>query len=270
MNCIVDIQNEGNRVLAYLPFDPRVEFNIPKGTIYVRCAIENVEFKSRLMSRGGGKFCIIFNKQLLKDLGIDGEEKLNVHLDIEPDARPPIPEPDQAPEMLNNEVLEAISNRTSIRAFTNEDVVKVQIDTILNAGLCAPSATNKRPFHFLVTKDKEKMARIAENNRYVGMLKSAAACIVVCGDRVVQGIPEWILADCSAATENILLAIHSIGLGGVWCGVKQSGDLYKAIVKEFNLPNHIRPVSLVAFGHPASKKTQTNRYEPAKIHYKSW
>ncbi|WP_010680992.1 nitroreductase family protein [Acetivibrio cellulolyticus] len=195
MNCIVDIKKDGNKVLAYLPFDPRTEFHIPKGTICVKCVLENIQFKSKLMSRGSGKYCIFFS---------------------------------------------------------------------------APSATNKRPFHFVLTKDREKMVRIIGDNHYVKMLRSATACIIVCGDKVTQGIPEWLLADCSAATQNILLAIHSIGLGGVWCGVKQGSDFYKGIVKEFSLPNHIRPVSLIAFGYPVDEKIQSNRFEFGKIHFEFW
>lgn len=270
MNCTVDIKKEGNKVLAYLPFNPRTEFHIPKGTIFVKCVLENVQFKSRLMSRGNGRYCIFFSKQLLKDIGIDGEEKLNVHLDIELDTITSVSALMESPEMINNEVLKAISQRASIRKFCEKEIGQVQINTILNAGLCAPSATNKRPFHFVVTKDREKMVSIIGDNHYVEMLRNAAACIIVCGDKVIQGIPEWLLADCSAATQNILLAIHSIGLGGVWCGVKQSSDFYKGIVKEFALPNHIRPVSLVAFGYPADEKIQPNRFELSKIHFESW
>lgn len=270
MNCIVDIKKDGNKVLAYLPFDPRTEFHIPKGTIYVKCVLENIQFKSKLMSKGSGKYCIFFSKQLLKEIGIDGEEKLNVHLNIELDTITSIPTLVEIPEMLHNEVLKAISQRASIREFNDKDINQVQLNTILNAGLCAPSATNKRPFHFVLTKDREKMVSIIGNNHYVKMLRSATACIIVCGDKVIQGIPEWLLADCSAATQNILLAIHSLGLGGVWCGVKQGSDFYKGIVKEFSLPNHIRPVSLIAFGYPIEEKIQSNRFEFGKIHLESW
>ncbi|OPZ90810.1 MAG: FMN reductase (NAD(P)H) [Firmicutes bacterium ADurb.Bin419] len=270
MDCIVDIKKEGIKVVASLPFDPRAEFNIPKGAIYVKCVIDNFQFKSKLMSRGSGRYCIFFNKQLLKDIGIDENEKLNVPLKIEPDMPTTLPTSIEMPELINNEVLTAISQRASIRKYIEKDIDPVQINTILNAGLCAPSATNKRPFHFVVVKDKEKMLSIIGNNTYVKMLQCAQACIIVCGDKVVQGIPEWLLADCSAATQNILLAIHSIGLGGVWCGIKQGSDFYKGIVKEFGLPKNIRPVSLVAFGYPSEEKAQACRFENSKIHFETW
>jgi Nitroreductase family/Domain of unknown function (DUF1905) len=230
MNCIVDIKKEGTKVLAYLPFDPRTEFHIPKGTIYVKCIIESIQFKSRLMSRGCGKYCIFFSKQLLKNLGIDGEKKLNVHVNVELDTITSTPALTEIPEMIHNDVLSTISQRASIRKYDDKNINHVQLTTILNAGLCAPSTKNKRPFHFVVTKDRAKMTSIISDNPNVAMLKSAAACIIVCGDKIVQGIPEWLIADCSAATQNMLLAIHSLGLGGVWCGVKQGSRYRKRIL----------------------------------------
>lgn len=270
MNCIIDIKREGTKVLAYLPFDPRKEFHIPKGTILVKCVLDNVQFKSKLMSRGNGKFCIFFSKQLLKNLGIDGEEKLNVPVNAELDTIISTPATTKTPELIHNDVLDAISRRASIRKYDDKKIDQLQISTILNVGLCAPSTKNKRPFHFVVTNDRAKLTSIINDNPNVTMLQSAAACIIVCGDKIVQGIPEWLLADCSAATQNMLLAIHSLGLGGVWCGVKQGSDLYKDIVKAFSLPDHIRPVSMIPFGYPLEKKTQINRFEPGKIHFESW
>ncbi len=268
MNCTIDIKKEGNSVLAYLPFNPRNEFNIPKGSILVKCIIDGTEFKSKLMSRGNEKYCLFFSKQLLKNLGLNGDEHLNVHMNIALDSTNTSEQAE--PQLLDNDIIKAIRERASIRTFTDKKISNLALDTILNAGLCAPSATNKRPFHFIVTQDREKMSHIKENNSYAKMLKSAAACIIICGDKIVQGIPEWLIEDCSAATQNMLLAIHSLGLGGVWCGVKQGSDFYKDIVNEFELPSHIRPISLIAFGYTDEKKIQLNRHETNKIHIECW
>ncbi len=268
MKCMIDIKREGNSVIAYLPFNPRTEFGILKGSIYVMCAIGGVEFKSKLMSRGNEKYCIFFSKQLLKNLELSGDDHLNVPLDIAPHS---ISTSQAAePELLDNEAIKTIRERVSIRSFIDKNISDLLLQTILNAGLCAPSATNKRPFHFVVTQSREKMTHIMKNNSYVKMLSTAAACIIVCGDKIVQGIPEWLIEDCSAATQNMLLAIHSLGLGGVWCGVKQGSDFYKDIINEFGLPSHIRPVSLIAFGYTDENKVQPNRFETNKIHHESW
>lgn len=268
MDCTIDIQKEGKSVLAYLPFNPRTEFDILKGSIFVKCKINGTEFKTKLMSKGNEKYCIFFSRQLLKNLGLDGDEHLKIQLNITQDStnNSELAEP----ELLDNDTLKTIRERASIRSFTDKKISDLVLDTILNTGLCAPSASNKRPFHFVVTHSREKMIHIMENNPYVKMLKYSAACILVCGDKIVQGVPELLIEDCSAATQNMLLAIHSLGLGGVWCGVRQGSDFYKDIVKEFNLPNYIRPVSLIAFGYTDEKKVQINRHEINKIHLEGW
>ena len=268
MDCLIDIQEEGKYVVSYLPFNPRSEFNIPKGSIYVKCVINDFEFKSKLVPRGNERYCILFNKQLLKSLDLTENTYLNVQLNIVPDSVT-IPELAE-PELLDNEVLKAIKARASIRKFSNKTVEKVQINTILNAGLCAPSATNKKPFHLIITENREKMLGFAEINPYAKMIGDAAACIIVCGDKVVQGTPELLIEDCSAVTQNMLLAIHSIGLGGVWCWVKQNSEFYKSLIESFHLPNHIRPVSLIALGYAAEEKVQTNRFQTNKIHFETW
>lgn len=268
MKCNIDIKKEGTQTISYLPFDPRIEFSIPKGSIYVNCTINNNEFKSRLMLKENGRYCIFFSRKLLENIGLKGEKHSGIKLDIElyKDSKPVL----KNPKILENETLKAIMERKSIRSFTNKKVSTIIIDTIINAGLCAPSATNKRPFHFIVTENKEKMMKIRETNNYVNMLESATVCIIVCGDQNLQRVPEYLMADCSAATQNMLLAIHSIGLGGVWCGVKKSSDFYNEIIKEFKLPGQIRPASLVAFGYTNEKKGQPNRYEINKVHYEAW
>lgn len=269
MKCAIDIKREGNSVMAYLPFNPRIEFGIPKGSIYVICTIGGVEFKSKLMSKGNEKYCVFFNKQLLKNLGLNGEEHSNVPLDIileNIDVSEAV-----EPKMLENDTIRVIRERSSVRSFIDKKVSHMVLDTILHSGLCAPSATNKRPFHFVVTQNREKMLHIMEgNSHYARMLTTAAACIIVCGDKIVQGIPEWLMEDCSAATQNMLLAIHSLGLGGVWCGVKQGSDFYKSIVNEFGLSSHIRPISLIALGYTDEDNPQRNRFEPSKLHYEAW
>lgn len=121
MQCVVDIKKEGKFTITILPFNPRTEFDIPKGTIYVKCSIENIEFKSKLISKGDGCFFIIFNKQLLKTIGISEEGRENVNLKIEPDIVAAIPELVGDYEMLDNEVIKAISERASIRRFDSKE-----------------------------------------------------------------------------------------------------------------------------------------------------
>ena len=264
MDFITDIKKEGNVFLAYLPFDPRAEFGIQKGALYADCIVENVQFKSELLSGGDGRYYVVLGDRLMKDIGICD----NVHIKVEPSAAAAVSA--KIPEMIENDVLKAISARASIRKFSDKEIDDLQINAILHAGLCAPSAANKRPFHFIVSRDREKMVSIIGDNPYVKMLRSAAACIIVCGDEAVQSIEELLLADCSAATQNILLAIHASGLGGVWCGIRRNSGFYKGIVKEFCLPDNIRPISLIPLGCSAEKVTRPNRFDAGKIHFEVW
>lgn len=129
------------------------------------------------------------------------------------------------------DVLTAIRERRSIRRFTGDPVSDQQLNTILHAGLCAPTARNLRPFHFVLIQDGDLLHKLAQGKVHARMLSSAAAGIAICGDKTVEDRMEHLYADCYAATQNILLAIHGLGLGGVWLGVTRDSDWYKLIRK---------------------------------------
>ena len=117
-----------------------------------------------------------------------------------------------------NAVLENIATRTSVRSYTDKPVESVKIEQLLRAGMAAPTAVNRQPWHFVVVNDKAQLAALAETNPYSKMLTKAPLAIVVCGDmkKALDGpAREFWVQDCSAATENILLAAHSMGLGAV-------------------------------------------------------
>ncbi|MCE5235640.1 MAG: nitroreductase family protein [Eubacteriales bacterium] len=268
MECTVDIVKSGNIVSAMLPFDAREAFQIPRGSIYAQCEIGGTAFQAKLIARGNNRHCILFNRALLKRLGIEGEAR-GVLLRIEPRAAGEAP-PGEAPAVLENETLGVIAARRSIRAFTGGPVGDDALETILRAGFNAPSASAKRPLHFMVSRDRAKLLWLMERGPYAKMLKNAAFCIAVGGDRVIQGMPEWLLADCGAATQNMLLAITSLGLGGCWCGVRQGTDFYKAIEEAFSLPGHIRPMALLAVGVPAEEKAPNDLYDAARVHREVW
>lgn len=268
MECIVDILKDGNIVTAMLPFNAREAFSIPKGSIYAQCEINKVSFQTKLLARGGGSFCVLFNAAILRKLGITGEAR-NICLKIDP-REPEAPKKCTPTLVIQNDTLKTIAARRSIRAFTGEQIDDDALNAILNAGFNAPSASNKRPLHFIVSRDRDKMLWLTDYSPYVNMLKSASAAVVICGDRVVQGIPEWLLADCGAAAENMLIAITSLSLGGCWCGVRQGTGFYRAIAEAFSLPEHIRPMALIAIGVPAEVKTENALYNEARIHREIW
>lgn len=170
-------------------------------------------------------------------------------------------------------VLENIAARTSIRAFTDAPVSDETIEQLLRAGMAAPSAVNKQPWAFVVVKGRENLDRLSEVHPNARMLKSAQAAIVVCGDmtKALEGMGRdfWI-QDASAATENILLAAHALGLGAVWTGVYPNPERTAAISEVLELPEYIIPLNVIPFGYPVEMPAPKDKWNPENVHYNKW
>ena len=171
----------------------------------------------------------------------------------------------------NKDAQAAINNimtRTSIREYTNEPVSKTDIETMLRAGMAAPTAVNRQPWHFVAVTDKAKLAELA--GRRGGMVKQAGVAIVVCGnmDKALQGPAQafWI-QDCSAATQNILLAANALGLGAVWTGCYPMDERVAEVSKVLKLPETIIPLCVIAIGHPAEQPAPKDKWKPENVSY---
>lgn len=177
-------------------------------------------------------------------------------------------------ESMIPDVLTAIKTRTSVRQFdATKTVSDEQIEKILRAGMAAPSAMNRQPWAFVVVKDKAQLARLAEKlpNSRVG--NGAPLAVVVCG-ALDNGLPgrgkEYWIHDCSAASENILLAAHGLGLGAVWTGV-YPGEERVAIVREIlAIPENYMPLNVIPIGYPAESPKPKDKWDPAKVHTDRW
>ena len=171
----------------------------------------------------------------------------------------------EAQAAINN-----IMSRTSIRQYTDEPVSKADIETMLRAGMAAPTAVNRQPWHFVVINSKEKLAELAGDNPRGGMLKKAPLAIVVCGnmDKALpgQGRGFWV-QDCSAATENILLAANAIGLGAVWTGLYPDVNRAGAVAKVLKLPETFIPLCTIVIGHPAEQPAPKDKWKPENVSY---
>jgi nitroreductase len=168
------------------------------------------------------------------------------------------------------EALEAIFNRRSIRQYTSEQVTDDKIELLLKAAMYAPSAVNKQPWEFIVFRSPETMRQIIEVHPYASMLLKANAAILVCWDDNRQHDVGYGPVDCAAATQNILLAAHSIGLGAVWAGIYPRQQRMEAIHRIFNLADHIHGFSIIALGFPAEQRTTPDRFDKHKIHLEKW
>jgi len=168
------------------------------------------------------------------------------------------------------EALESIFNRRSIRRYSSRKVEKEKIIKIIEAGMFAPSAHNRQPWHFVPTNDRGTMLEIADKHPYAKMLKTADWAILVCGDLNLESSSGYLAVDCAAATENMMLAAYSLGLGTVWIAVYPREERIRMMREIFKLPANIEPISLIAVGYPDEKKPKPNRFNPSRIHWDKW
>lgn len=172
-----------------------------------------------------------------------------------------------------NVTLETIMTRTSVRKYADKPVEKEKIDAMLRAGMAAPTAVNKQPWHFVVINDKAKLNELAAANPRAKMLLTAPLAIVVCGDmtKALQGKgQEYWIQDCSAATENILLAAHAQGLGAVWTGVYPMDDRIQPLSKTLKLPETVIPLCTIVIGYPAEQPKPKDKWKPENISYNEY
>lgn len=169
-----------------------------------------------------------------------------------------------------NPVINAILNRRSIRKYSGKPVHKSDIMLLLTAAMYAPSARNEQPWHFIVIDDRELLEKIRRVHPYASMLSDAALAILVCGDENMELSKAYWPVDCSAATQNILLSAHALGLGAVWLGVYPRQERQSAIRKIFDLPSHVHPFSLISIGHPAEQKGVPDRFREDRIRWNHW
>jgi nitroreductase len=167
-------------------------------------------------------------------------------------------------------LLKIIMNRRSIRKFKNARVENEKINLLLKAAMYAPSAVNKQPWHFIVIDDRTTMNKIMEIHPSSRMLETASHVIVVCGDEELQHGPGYWIADCGAATQNILLAATTMGLGSCWVGSYPRENRMTAFKELFDLPAHINVFALVAIGYTDERKEMPARYKPERIHHNRW
>ena len=171
---------------------------------------------------------------------------------------------------MGNELIQTIFARRSIRKYTSEAVPAGLVKELLAAAMSAPSASNLQPWHFVVVNERQQLDALTTVLPYGQMLKQATLAIVVCGDCQRQGTEGFWVQDCSAATQNILLAAHARGLGAVWLGVYPRAERVQDVSRLLGLPAHVIPLCVISIGYPAEHKGPANRYDEARVHYNQW
>lgn len=168
------------------------------------------------------------------------------------------------------DAIQALMTRRSVRHFTTEAVDGALVDQILRAAMNAPSACNQQPWHFIVVNDRDTLDQIAGIHPYAQMLKQAPLAFIVCADTALETCPGYWPIDCSAAMENLLLAAHALGLGGVWVGIHPREERVKSIKELFKMPGYVMPLGLAAIGYASEALPVADRYKPERIHTNSW
>jgi len=168
------------------------------------------------------------------------------------------------------DVTKAIQSRRSIRKYTEEPVSGDDIEALLTAAMHAPSAENEQLWHFVIIQDRKTLEAISRLSPTAPMAKHAPLAIAVCADKSLEKFPGLWVLDCSAATENILLAATARELGAVWTAVYPFEDRMNGVKKLLKLPDEVIPLCVIPVGHPAETPAPVDRFNPSCIHHDTW
>ncbi len=165
-----------------------------------------------------------------------------------------------------------IMTRSSVRSYTNQKIDKVLIDKLLRAGMAAPSAGNRQPWELIVVEDRSTLDKFPEIIPGAHMAAKAQLAIVVAGTPAKALLPEYWIQDCSAVSENILLAAHGMGLGAVWCGAYPNNDSDRVgqMSRLLEIPEGSYALSIIVVGHPDSEPTIKDKWDATKVHYEKF
>lgn len=167
------------------------------------------------------------------------------------------------------DLFKAILQRRSVRKYSEKEIPRQFLDDLLRAAMYAPSAMNNQAWQFIVIDSREKLDEIFQVIPQE-MLKSTKAAILICGDLNFEKNIDYIQQNCSAATQNLMLAAHGLGLGSCWIGVYPVKETISGMQKIFNLPSYVLPISLVSLGYPAESPVAEDRYKNEKVHFNKW
>ncbi len=169
-------------------------------------------------------------------------------------------------------ILNNIMTRSSVRKYTSQKVENDKIDKLLRAGMAAPTAGNKQPWELVVITDREVLDAIPPIIKGAHMAKGAQLAIAVLGTPSKALMPEYWIQDCSAVTENILLAAHGMGLGAVWCGAypENGSGRVEGMTKLLGLPEGTHALNVIVIGYTALESKVKDKWDPAKVHYNKY
>jgi nitroreductase len=168
--------------------------------------------------------------------------------------------------------LDFIFGRRSIRVYSPGDIDHSTITSLLEAAMAAPSAMTKDPWRFVVVRKHQTLSKLAAALAGGKMLATASAGIVVCGDMdtVFDRQLSFLLQDCSAAIENLLLAAHALGLGACWVGVHPIDEAVQGVRRLLSLPAAVVPIAVIALGYRGEQLAPRTRFNQDYVHLEKW
>ncbi len=168
--------------------------------------------------------------------------------------------------------LDFLFGRRSIRVYSPGEIPATTVRKVLEAAMAAPSAMTKDPWRFVIVRQPETLGKLAEVLPGGKMLSTATVAIVVCGDQeaAFENHLSYLLQDCSAAIENLLLAAHALGLGACWVGVHPLEDALRELKRLLSLPRSFVPVAVVSLGLPGEAPSPRTRYSEDYVRLEKW
>jgi len=169
------------------------------------------------------------------------------------------------------DALEAILTRRSARSYRKKEVQPETIREVLKAAMHAPSGADEQPWYFIVIDEPDLLEKIPSLHPYAGMVAQAPAAIVVCGEPGREKHTGMWAQDCAAATQNLLLAAHALGLGSVWVGVYPREERMEPLRKLLGIPERIAPFAILPLGYPEGKpEAREDRFNADRVRKNHW
>ncbi len=166
------------------------------------------------------------------------------------------------------DIFDAIKTRRSIRAYKSDDVSENDLEIILKAAICAPSAGNLQPWEFVIIRDNKKKRNLSQAAWGQEFIAEAPVVIVVGADIErtssrygKRGELLYCIQDTAAAIMNLMLAAHALGYGTCWVGAFADDKVSKIV----GFPRHVRPVAIIPLGVPAEKPGMPPRLSLSEV-----
>ncbi len=175
-----------------------------------------------------------------------------------------------APLGFNMDAIEAIRTRRSVRNYNDKSISEDIIKKLIKAAISSPSAGNQQPWHFIIIDDKSIIDKVPKFHKNANFITQANKAILVCSDLDLEKFKGYWMLDCSAATQNILIAARAYGLGSCWLGIYPRKDRIEKLRDILDIPNSIVPFCLIALGYSDEEQKKIERFDNRRVHYNKW